>query len=1491
MKPTFKLLASTARWTLLAASFVAAVSSSALTIPNAPLSSQITAKPLIMLAMGKDHRLFYEAYNDASDIDGDGTLDIRFKPSILYLGLFDSNVCYTHNDKNDGDGVFTPSSAATGALRTCSGKWAGNWLNYITTSRMDALKVVLYGGTREVDTNAQTILRRTYIPADAHSWGKEYTSSAVDKYLISDYTPLAQPTGTNRHFFGNLTPNIATNCATLDNCSENQVPLFITIQNSPLRIWEWASTERPVLNGSAGGTRSRRTVRVEVCTANFNTGCKLYPNGKYKPVGLLHDFGESGAALFGLITGSYDQNFSGGRLRKVMDSFGDEVSSTDGTFTANATIVKTINSLRIRDFNNGLTNGTYRGEFNNLNRVANEGERVDWGNPISEIMYEATRYLSGKGSATSAYNNGVSTVDEAVGLPLATWDNPYNTTSSKAKAPYCARANLLTISDLNTSFDSDQLPGVNTNFGTGITNSDLSGKSIVGTNPTANITTTLNVSSVTDFISANQPEVTGLKFIGQSGINIDSAPSPKNIASLSSIRGLAPEEPTKRGSYYAAAVANYAKVNDLQPTLKGNQTIDNFFVALASPIPRIEAKLPNGRVINVVPFAKSVGGGSISNTKGNFQPTNQIVDFYVESIANSGAGDTDNTINSGRYQAKFRINFEDVEQGADHDMDAIVEYVVTANADNTLDVRLTPIFEAGGINHRMGYIISGTTNDGVHLVVQDSTDNTPYYLSVPPNRSPGYCDATPSPAGCGRLPSIKDAAPGNSSFTNFTSSAIPAASFLKDPLWYAAKWGGFIDNNNNGQPDLQSEWDKDGDGVPDTYFFVQNPVKLKESLKNAFQAIIERNGSSSNLATNSSRLDSNSRIYQATFTAGKWTGDVSSYAITANGIGNTALWNSQDLIPPWAQRKIYMHLEPGSLIDTSVTAFTSLPSGTVSANFVNEDVYKYIRGDKSKEASNGGAYRNREYILGDIIHSSPNFDPEKKNLYVGANDGMLHTFDSDTGVEKFAFSPREVQARLKNLANTAFTTNHEYYVDGDVSLAFQLAQTNNNKYVYSLLGRGGKGLASINVTGSGTATVPSLLWEYTPNGFSAGTVAGAAAADTNLGLMLGRPVFAKLNNGDAALIVGNGYNSTDGKAVLYLFIINPNGSLKSVNQLDTGAAGDNGLGGPAFIDTDNNGTADYVYAGDLKGNLWKFDISGVSPASWSVAYSGAPLFKAKSPLNEEQPITAPLFVAKNAITGDPNSGKYFIFFGTGSYFQSTDPANLKVQSWYGIIDGILPITSRTELKERTITSQGDVAGREVRIFSQAVANDMVGKKGWYLDLNTTSTPGERIVFRSQILPAVEPALLVSSLFPITGDPCAPGGDGYLNLVSPFTGGAIQANIVDVNGDGKFDAADQLGGAFGSSFRVNIGIPTTPIFVPNNSGSSGSFNIPGLGLSSGEAKRYLDGNGQEVTGTERDCERSGIIAVGGSDGRAAFGVNCKSGGALRGRVSWREILKD
>ena len=150
--------------------------------------------PLVMLVMERDHKLYMPAYNDASDLNGDGVLDVGYKPTIDYYGYFDSYKCY---DYNSAKSRFEP--VATTSDKTCPGHWSGDFLNYLTMSRMDCLRKVLYGGYRSTDTDTETVLRRAYIPQDAHTWGKEYTSIAVDGYDIRKYTPLNLPQNNTRH--------------------------------------------------------------------------------------------------------------------------------------------------------------------------------------------------------------------------------------------------------------------------------------------------------------------------------------------------------------------------------------------------------------------------------------------------------------------------------------------------------------------------------------------------------------------------------------------------------------------------------------------------------------------------------------------------------------------------------------------------------------------------------------------------------------------------------------------------------------------------------------------------------------------------------------------------------------------------------------------------------------------------------------------------------------------------------------------------------------------------------------------------------------------------------------------------------------------------------------------------------------------------------------------------------------------------------------------
>ena len=355
---------------------------------------------------------------------------------------------------------------------------------------------------------------------------------------------------------------------------------------------------------------------------------------------------------------------------------------------------------------------------------------------------------------------------------------------------------MLVMSDINPSYDSDQLPGANSNFGT--FTGDLSG---------------LNVSTLAQVIGLAEG-ASGDFFIGQVAASGDNACTEKTLtAGLSNVRGLCPEEPSKQGSYYSASVAYHGHINDIS-SITGDQKVSTYAVGLASPLPNINITIGT-KTVTLVPFGKSVyGSGYIdSSLKGDFQPTNTIVDFYVDTI-------------TATY-GKFRINYEDVEQGADHDMDAIAvyEYQVVDGSGNavtdpasgvSVKITLTSESAAGGIIQHMGYIISGTTHDGTYLEIRDKDTSAgadvDYYLDTPSGQYPNgtWNDGAD-------LPWIT-----TRTFTPSTTGGA-AAELLKNPLWYAGKWGGFEDQNDNDLPDLETEWDADEDGYPRQLLLCDQP--------------------------------------------------------------------------------------------------------------------------------------------------------------------------------------------------------------------------------------------------------------------------------------------------------------------------------------------------------------------------------------------------------------------------------------------------------------------------------------------------------------------------------------------------------------------------------------------------------------------------------------------------------------------------------------------
>jgi len=593
----------------------------------------------------------------------------------------------------------------------------------------------------------------------------------------------------------------------------------------------------------------------------------------------------------------------------------------------------------------------------------------------------------------------------------------------------------------------------------------------------------------------------------------------------------------------------------------------------------------------------------------------------------------------------------------------------------------------------------------------------------------------------------------------------------------------------------------------------KDPKAFRDGLGAALATIVTRTLSNSNVATNSTSFSSDTQIFQAGFVSGQWSGELSAFPLTASGVGAVPTWRASPAFPAWTSRKVFT---------SSGGSGQSFP--TVAQNTtLTADVVNYLKGDRSKEIQNGGTLRDRVHVLGDIINSSPIHDPVTNTVFVGSNDGMLHAFSGANGAEQFAYVPAGLNfANLKTFADKDY--QHRFFVDGQVVVSSR-RQTPNKSIVVGALGRGGKGVFALNATSPGSFGAANVLWDKT-----------GAAAEANMGLVIGRPVIAKLNNGVTGLIIPNGINSTNNRAVLMIYNLDT-GAL--IAEIDTGVGSStspNGLSSPAIFDAGGDGTVDFIFAGDLLGNMWRFNVSSTTPSAWTSAGNRSKLFAAGS----AKPITAAPALALN-----PKDFKLWIFFGTGRYLAAGDPGSTAVQTWYGMRDSATEIPSG-DLQRRMIEEQTSLSGRLVRTFETAGALDPE-KKGWFIDLLKPPYPpgtaeGERMITNQRV---VGRTLIASSVIPST-DPCAVGGTGFVNALDAFTGASLTSSFFDIDRDGDF-SDETAGGRPVGGIDLNISMPTEAALVES------------------------------------------ILVVGGS--RSTTGEVPVDLSSLYGRVSWREVVRD
>lgn len=576
-----------------------------------------------------------------------------------------------------------------------------------------------------------------------------------------------------------------------------------------------------------------------------------------------------------------------------------------------------------------------------------------------------------------------------------------------------------------------------------------------------------------------------------------------------------------------------------------------------------------------------------------------------------------------------------------------------------------------------------------------------------------------------------------------------------------------------------------------------SPAEFTAGLGEALAAIAQRTGSFSNVSTNSTSLNTGSKAFSASYVSGIWTGQVMGQTVTRDGIG--AGWTST--IPAVARRKVFTY--GGNFPSAAQLADLQRDGGPADYAVSAADNANYIKGDSSLEERNGGLLRNRPTtVLGDIVGSSPAYVKDSDTLYVAANDGMLHAFDASTGAELFGYVPGIVAAtQLAKLSRGDYS--HKFLVDGPVVTSSRSLTPGKNILV-GTLGRGGKGLYALDVSEPVLATGAGISkWER------------AETPGNNMGLVLGRPILAKVKTGVAAAVIGNGLNSAGEKAVLVVLDANTGAVIR---EIDTGAGSatePNGLSAPTGVYGSDGKTLAYVYAGDMLGNVWKFDLTNAAPGSWTVKRLFTATLKSATNLTgPAQPITAGVTIAIH-----PRTGKRWVFFGTGRYLTSDDALanSTAVQSMYGFMDDDVAI-ARADLTARTLAvTSATASGYPVRAFEKAAALP-TDSKGWYVDLPDA---GERIVQDAQV---VSSYLITASMVP-TGSACDANGRGYINALDAFTGTSAGSSYFDLDNDAS--TSDKVDGLPIGSVDAGVGMPTLPNLMRGVTllGGSGGSVVP------------------------------------------------------------------
>lgn len=567
---------------------------------------------------------------------------------------------------------------------------------------------------------------------------------------------------------------------------------------------------------------------------------------------------------------------------------------------------------------------------------------------------------------------------------------------------------------------------------------------------------------------------------------------------------------------------------------------------------------------------------------------------------------------------------------------------------------------------------------------------------------------------------------------------------------------------------------------------------------------------------------------------------VQGFGLSGGQIATTASWNAQTAVTAQDPNARVVLTASTPLTGApfrwaNLSAFQQLALNRNLGN-ANDgrgpDRLNFLRGSAAKENSPANSadltatFRWRQNaVIGTVVNSEPRIvsvpragysDSDYRAFrtanvsrtpvaYFGANDGLLYGINANTGASVLGYVPRGVYSKISDYTDPTF--QHRYFVDGPVFVGDIKDGATWKTILVGGLGAGGRGVFALDVTNPtnfSEANAATLVkFDYTaagdplpttpidlatPLGADNAGVPFATELNTDMGHIIGDPArdafigrnlqISKMENDRWALIIGNGVNSPNERAALYIIYLDGAGGYRKI-LAETATGGNNGLMTPMPVDTDGDGRVDTVYAGDLRGRVWKFNLSASNDSSWGLA-NAQPLINAGRPIT-----SAP------AVTTHPEGG-LFITFGTGQLLTFPDKSSVATESLYGVWDkaGVTYPINTSSLVSRTLTSASQTTqtnNGQARVLATRAADvDYSTRLGWKIDLGVA---GERVIFNPIIS---GPFGFFSTTVPIEGQTCLEGSQtGSFLAFDIFNAKPPATPMIDINGDNIFDSGDTV----------------------------------------------------------------------------------------------------